>query len=259
MPDPIFNHRRLAEIYDPLDPERDDLEAYLAIIGEFGAGSVLDVGCGTGTLACMLAERGLEVIGVDPAGASLDVARKKPMADRVRWLHGDATNLPALQVDVALMTANVAQVFLTDEDFSRTLRGIRSVLRPNGRLVFEIRDPAVKAWQDWNRDQTFKQTDIPGVGPVESWCDLVDVSGPLVSFRWNYAFASDGAVITSDSTLRFRERDEVTRALNESGFVVDGIRDAPDRPGREFVFVASLVEQAAGENGRDPASYQTHA
>jgi 2-polyprenyl-3-methyl-5-hydroxy-6-metoxy-1,4-benzoquinol methylase len=38
---------------------------------------VLDIGCGTGTFALMLAKRGLEVTGVDPAEASLDVARTK--------------------------------------------------------------------------------------------------------------------------------------------------------------------------------------
>jgi hypothetical protein len=68
---------------------------------------------------------------------------------------------------------------------------------------------------------------------------VTDVSGPLVTFRWTYVFASDGAVLTSDSTLRFRERAEVEAALVASGYVVDEVRDAPDRPGREFVFFAN--------------------
>jgi ubiquinone/menaquinone biosynthesis C-methylase UbiE len=55
MADAIFEEPRLAEIYDPLDPDRSDLDAYAAMAGEFGAESVLDVGCGTGTLACLLA------------------------------------------------------------------------------------------------------------------------------------------------------------------------------------------------------------
>jgi hypothetical protein len=48
----------------------------------------------------------------------LAMARAKPAADAVRWMHGDATTLPALQVDAAFMTANVAQLFLTDGDWA---------------------------------------------------------------------------------------------------------------------------------------------
>jgi SAM-dependent methyltransferase len=239
VPDPIFADRRLAEIYDALDLDRSDLDVYAGIVKEFAARRVLDVGCGTGTFACMLAGRGVEVVGVDPAGASLEVARKKPGADRVRWIHGDATMLPPLEVDLATMTANVAQVFLTDEDWLATLRGIRAALAPNGRLMFETRVPERKAWLEWNRRQTHNRPDIPGVGVVENWCDLIEVADSLVTFRWTSVFASDGAVLTSDSTLRFRSREEVERSLQAAGFVVDEVRDAPDRPGREFVFIAS--------------------
>ena len=239
MPDPIFADPRLAEIYDALDPVRDDLDAYAALVDELGARSVLDVGCGTGTFACLLAERGHEVVGVDPAGASLDVARRKPYADRVTWVAGDATSLPRLQVDLASMTANVAQVFLSEDAWSATLRGVRDALKPGGHLVFETRDPNARAWLEWTRDQTGSRVVIPGVGPVETWCDVTSVVGSLVTFRWTHVFASDGAVVTSDSTLRFRSRAEVERSLGAAGFVVDDVRDAPDRPGRELVFVAS--------------------
>jgi SAM-dependent methyltransferase len=139
-------------------PDRSDLDAYVAMVDEFGARSVLDIGCGTGTLACLLARRGLSVTAVDPAGASLAVAGTKPGADRVRWVHGDATDLAPLQVDLVTMTANV--------------------------------------------------------------------------------FESDGAVLTSDSTLRFRHRDEVAASLAAAGLVLDEVREAPDRPGREMVFIA---------------------
>jgi SAM-dependent methyltransferase len=239
MPDAIFEDPRLARIYDPLDPDRSDLDVYAAMVAEFGARSVLDVGCGTGTLACMLAGRGLEVTGVDPAAASLDVARAKPGAGAVRWLHGDATSLPAMQVDLATMTGNVAQVFTTDEEWDDTLDGVRAALRPGGRLVFETRDPAKQAWLSWTRDESFMRTDIPGVGVVQSWHQLTEVSGELVSFRSCAVFEADGAVLTSDSTLRFRDRDEIAASLARAGYQLEEVRDAPDRPGREFVFVAS--------------------
>jgi len=238
MADAIFEHPRLAAIYDALDPDRSDLEAYVDIADELNADSVVDVGCGTGTFALLLAGRGLEVTGVDPAAGSLAVARAKPGAERVRWVHGDATSLPPLQVDLATMTANVAQAIVDPLDWEATLRSLYAVLPPGGYLVFETRDPAYRAWEQWNRSASYSRTEIREVGRVESWVEMTDVSGPLVSFRGTWVFASDGQVLTSDSTLRFRERDEVEASLIQHGYAVDEVRDAPDRPGRELVFLA---------------------
>jgi ubiquinone/menaquinone biosynthesis C-methylase UbiE len=239
--DALFEDRRLVRVYDPLEAGRADLEVYVAMVAEFGAGSVLDVGCGTGSLASLLAVLGVEVVGVDPAEASLEVARGKAGAEEVRWVHGDATGLPELQVELAVMTGNVAQVFLTDEEWMATLYGVRAALVPGGRFVFETRDPARRAWLEWNREATYNRTDVPGVGVVENWTDLLEVSEPLVRFRRTYVFESDGATMTSESTLRFRGRAEVEESLREAGFAVADVRDAPDRPGKEFVFVAEAV------------------
>lgn len=240
MPDAAFDDPRLAAIYDALDPDRSDLDAYLAIVTEFGARSVLDLGCGTGVFALMLAERGIEVIGVDPAGASLEVARAKPGAERVTWIHGDALAIPeGTTVDLVTMTANVAQVFLTDADWLTTLRAIHRALRPGGYLVFESRDPARRAWEEWTEQRSRSTTDVPGVGLVTDWVQITEVvdGGALVTFESPNVFEGDGTVITSRSTLRFRSRAALEASLVAAGFVVDEVRDAPDRPGRELVFV----------------------
>ena len=237
--DALFSLPRLAAVYDPLDPDRPDLEVYAAMAAEFGARSVLDIGCGTGTFPCLLASRGFTVMGLDPALASLDIARVKPFADRVRWVHGFADVLPPLSVDLATMTGNVAQVNASDEEWAAVLAAASRVLRPGGRLVFETRDPARQAWLEWNRADSYVQAVVPGVGGVETWHEVTDVGGELVSFRSTYVFESDGAVLTSDSTLRFRGKEAVRDSLVAAGFTVDQIRDAPDRPGREFVFVAT--------------------
>ena len=245
MPDAAFDEPRLAAIYDGLDPDRSDLDAYLAMVDEFGARSVLDLGCGTGVFALLLADRGLEVIGVDPAGASLDVARAKPGAERVTWIHGDASAIPSpLTVDMVTMTANVAQVFLADADWLATLAACRAALRDGGHLIFESRDPARRAWEEWTEERTRSTTDIPGVGRVTDWVQVTDVSddGELVTFTSPNIFEADGTVITSTSTLRFRSRDAIEKSLVASGFVVDEVRDAPDRPGRELVFVARRAD-----------------
>ena len=238
MPDPIFAEPRLAAIYDAFDGDRSDLEAYAAMVDEFGASRVLDIGCGTGSFATMLAERGIAVTGVDPALASLDVARAKPFAECVTWIHGTAADVPSLDAGLAVMTGNVAQVFLEDETWLATLRAAHRALRPRGRLVFEVRDPARRAWEEWTPDATHHQLDIPGIGMVETWTELTAVGLPFVSFRHTYVFGSDGARLESDSTLRLRDRFEIEQALSDTGFEVADVRDAPDRPGREFVFVA---------------------
>ncbi|KEF16881.1 methyltransferase type 11 [Streptomyces rimosus] len=242
MADACFGHPRLAAIYDPLHPARGDLDPYVRLATEFGARRVLDIGCGTGVFALLLAERGVEVTGIDPARAAIDVARAKPGADRVRWICGDATALPPLRVDLVTMTANVAQAISDPWLWQKTLRAAYASLRPGGCLVFESRDPARRAWEEWNRESSYKVADIPGVGRVESWAQLVEVSLPLVTFRWSYVFAADGQILTSESTLRFRERSEIEGDLLSQGFVVDDIRDAPDRPGKEFVFLVRRPE-----------------
>jgi ubiquinone/menaquinone biosynthesis C-methylase UbiE len=255
MADAHFEIPRLAEIYDALDPDRSDLAVYRAIAQELDAQAVLDVGCGTGTFACMLAGEGTRVIGLDPAAASLEVARKKPGADRVTWVHGDAGALAALEIEVDLvtMTGNVAQVFVSDDEWSKTLGACHGALRPGGHLVFESRVPEDEAWRRWTRDATYKRTTLrhavktgtPGTAAtaetVEYWVEVTEARHGFVSFRSTYIFESDGATYESDSTLRFRSRSELTSSLEAQGFEVAEVRDAPDRPGREHVFLARRV------------------
>jgi SAM-dependent methyltransferase len=237
VPDAIFAHPRLAQVYDAFDGPRDDLAAYLAIAQELNADNVLDVGCGTGSLAVLLARTGRTVVAVDPAAASLGVARAKEGSASVTWIHGDAAAAPAGRADLAVMTGNVAQVFLADEDWAQALRAIRTALRPCGYLVFETRRPERRAWEQWAAGTAPVTRDIPGAGPVEHRSEVTAVDLPFVSFRDTYTFGTDGAVITSESTLRFRGRDEVASSLAATGYRILEVREAPDRPSREYVFL----------------------
>lgn len=260
--DPIFSEPRLAAIYDEMDPDRSDLDFYHGLVEEFGARSVIDIGCGTGTFACALALTGVTVTGVDPAAASLDVARTKPGSELVTWIYGDASHLllrTGLEVaseagtarppetgaplrdlgaDLAVMTANVAQVFLTDAGFSAMLTAIAETLRPGGHLAFEVRDPARRAWEGWHGHTNVQPTATEGI--VSGYTEVTVRSEQLVSFRQSYRFR-DGVELHSDSTLRFRERREIDALLEDAGFDMIEVRDAPDRPGLEWVFVARVA------------------
>lgn len=245
MPDPIFADARLASVYDAFDGDRGDLDFYAGIADEFGARTVLDIGCGTGCLAVRLAASGRKVVALDPADASLDVAKTKPGAAEVTWIHGDVTALPTIEVDLAVMTGNVAQVFVTDAEWAQTLQAVRRVVRPGGHLVFETRRPENRAWQEWAKATGTEVLDVPGFGSVARSLAVTAVELPLVSFRYTYRFAGDDAVVTSDSTLRFRDRGELESDLAVHGFRVVDVRDAPDRPGREFVFLAERLQTAS--------------
>jgi hypothetical protein len=151
----------------------------------------------------------------------------------VRWIHGDATAVPTeLSVEVVTLTGNAAQAIVDDADWHRTLEAVHRVLVPGGHVVFETRDPSRRAWESWNRDQSYTVVD-----GVESWEEVTRVDGPLVTFDSTTVFP-DGTQVVATSTLRFRARTQVESDLRSAGFTVVDVRDAPDRPGREFVFLA---------------------
>jgi hypothetical protein len=93
-------------------------------------------------------------------------------------------------------------------------------------------------WDEWTPELTHTAVDVPGVGVVESWEEVIDVSGDLVTFRSMTVFRRDDVVLESRSTLRFRQRLEIEASLRQERFELVDVRDAPDRPGREMVFVA---------------------
>jgi hypothetical protein len=137
-----------------------------------------------------------------------------------------------LRVDVVTFTGNAAQAIVDDADWQRTLEAVRHALVAGGHFVFETRDPSMRAWESWNRDQSFTVVD-----GIESWEEVTRVELPLVTFDSTTVFP-DGTRAVATSTLRFRDRAEIEADLRAAGFDVVDVRDAPDRPGREFVFLA---------------------
>ncbi len=236
VPDPAFADPRLAVLYDVLEDDRSDLDAYEALAEEVSARSVVDIGCGTGSLAVRWAARGLSVVGVDPAAASLEVARRKPHADRVTWVHGDATALAdrGAAADLAVMTGNVAQVFVDDEDWAATLAAVHDCLRPGGWFAFETRRPEVRDWEHW--EVAPATVHLPGGACVVVARTVTEVALPLVTFVSTTTVGDD--VVLSSSTLRFRSRSEVEVDLQAHGFACVEVREAADRPGKERVFLA---------------------
>ena len=217
-----FEDPRLVEVYDATCPWSRDDDFFVSTVDESGRSlRVLDLGCGTGRLALGLADRGHTVTGVDPARASLDAARAKPGADRVTWIEGTSAVLPRASFDAAVMTSHVAQFFVTDEEWHRVLADLHGALVPGGRLVFDTRDPADRAWERWPEEWR-RTVALPSGGTVGQSIEVADITGDVVSHTIRYRF-DDGAELESSATLRFRPEDEVRTSLDLAGFTVEHI------------------------------------
>jgi ubiquinone/menaquinone biosynthesis C-methylase UbiE len=109
--------------------------------------TVLEIGCGTGTLALMLARRGATVVGVDTSPAMLEVARERIVTEglegQVELRHLDASaiadHFPPGSFDLIASTLVFSE--LPPDEQRYVLRAAHRLLAPGGRLA--IADEAV--------------------------------------------------------------------------------------------------------------------
>lgn len=216
MPDKIFTDPRLAAVYDLFNDVGEDTPFYVALAGDEPK-RVLDVGCGTGRLACALAAKGHQVTGADPAAAMLAEARRKPEAEKIAWVEGYADTLDlAERFDLIAMTGHVFQVFLEDTEILAVLRNLKRHLAEGGLLAFETRNPAAREWEEWTPDDS-ETVEHPELGPVEAAWTLQSEGGGFVTFETRYRLA-DGTQLVAPSTLRFVTVEELAALLEQAGF-----------------------------------------
>jgi SAM-dependent methyltransferase len=115
---------------------RVEAAALLRALGPLAGRAVVEVGCGTGRLAAMLADRGAAVVGVDADPAMLAVAATR--APR-RLLCADAGHLPLPDKAADAAVAVATLEFTTDP--ARVLAEMARVTRPGGRLVVAVLNP----------------------------------------------------------------------------------------------------------------------
>ena len=83
--------------YEPifsLAQDRRDTARLIELLGLPSGARVLDVPCGQGRHAHLLAEAGYDVDGFDLSKDLLDIARKRGTGPKLRYHHGDMRRLP---------------------------------------------------------------------------------------------------------------------------------------------------------------------
>jgi SAM-dependent methyltransferase len=208
-------------LYDAECPWGPDDDVFMALAARRAPARIADLGCGTGRLTTALARAGHDVTGIDPNPTYLSAARAKPGGDLVTWVQGTSADLPTGAFELALMTSHVAQVFVVDDEWRAVLDDLARALVPGGLLAFDTRDPRARGWEAWTRDASLGRLTLPDGAAVETWVDVVDVAGEVVTFEWHNRF-EDGDDLHGVGTLRFRSEDDVRATLERAGFhVVD--------------------------------------
>ncbi len=212
-----YTDPRLSAVYDPLNPGRQDIDFYLELAGE-PPKSILDMGCGTGRLACEFAAKGHQITGADPAAAMLDIARNRAGGDTVSWVNSNATDLSLdTRFDLIIMTGHAFQTLQQDAEILSALSNLHSHLSVDGRLAFETRNPEVREWDTWTPEQTRETVRVPGAGEVQVNNDINAEQGQFVTYETHFKFADDDILISYD-TLRFLPAGELADFLSGSGF-----------------------------------------
>ncbi len=220
MTDVLFHDPQLARFYD-LENEwgRDD-EFISARAAD--AQSVLDLGCGTGRLAASLAA-GRSVTGVEPAAAMLDIARGRPSGGAVRWVEADARTVRlGRHFDLVVMSGHAFQCLLTDEDQLAVCRTIAAHLAPDGRFLFDSRNPACEAWRDWVPDKSRRSFMHPGLGTIDAWNDAhFDDGCSVATYETCYRSRATDELWRATSRIRFSDRRAIAACLSAAGLHVD--------------------------------------
>ncbi|NJP94707.1 class I SAM-dependent methyltransferase [Nonomuraea sp. FMUSA5-5] len=145
--DPSAYGRSISDIYDatvehlPTDATVEQLQLLA------GDGPVLEFGIGTGRLALPLAERGLEVAGIDGSPDMVEVLRAKPGGEHLRVAVGDfATTRVEGRFSLVALTTNTIFALPSQDAQVACFRNAAAHLRPGGRFVVEAWVPDLAAF-----------------------------------------------------------------------------------------------------------------
>lgn len=140
----------LARFYDDLTtdvPYDEFIDFYIRTFAERGreVRTVLDLACGTGTLTCMMARRGYEMIGADGSAEMLSAA-----ADKAERLEDCVKPLLLCQsmeeldlygtVEAAVCSLDGFN-YLPEEDIPEVLSRLKLFIEPGGVLIFDVNSP----------------------------------------------------------------------------------------------------------------------
>jgi SAM-dependent methyltransferase len=214
----MYSDTDATNLYNVLNPWGPSDDFYLSLA--MASPSVLDTGCGTGTMLHRARSAGHtgRLVGIDPDRAALDVARRR---SDIEWIESTAASMTwDRDFDLAVMMSHGFQCFVSDDELRASLAAIRRALVDGGRFVFETRNPARREWEEWHPGNPIDVVD-PAGRAVRVTYQVQSVDGDVVTVTETTS-DPDGTVLRVDrARLRFLDAAALTRFLAEAGFVID--------------------------------------
>jgi len=217
-----FTDADAAALYDllnPWDPTRWPADAfYTGLV--MAAESILDVGCGTGSM--LKHARGLghagRLAGIDPDVAMLDRARTRT---DIEWVEGRAADIAwTEEFELVTMTGHAFQFLISDDELRASLAAIRRALRDGGRFAFETRHPQARAWEEWAQAEPSEVVDASARVLRQSHAVESVVDGVVMLVETTTD--ADGRVLRVDrGALRFLDVEPLNAFLTEAGFAIE--------------------------------------
>jgi SAM-dependent methyltransferase len=197
--------------------ECDLIEHVFDVYGQGAIKRVLDLGCGTGGHAVLLAERGYDVVGVDRSAPMLEQARAR--GSDARFELGDLTSVDLGETfDAVQMMFAVLSYQVTNADALAALASARRHLQPGGLVFADVwYGPAVLSQRPGER---VKLVEAPGTQLIRMAAGELDVNRNVCTVRYHVWRIEEGRVsaeVREQHRMRYFFPLELELLLNGAG------------------------------------------
>ncbi|MDH4226853.1 MAG: class I SAM-dependent methyltransferase [Deltaproteobacteria bacterium] len=213
-----------AGFYDALyrekdyEAECDFLDKIFSAYSKAPVRTVLDLGCGTGGHACLMAKRGYDVAGRDLSQDMLDIALKKAKENNVHVDFGkaDVRNFDVgRKFDAVIAMFAVTGYQTSNDDVEAMLKCVRQHLDRGGLFVFDVwHGHAVLSVRPEARSKEFI---VAGEKVVRIAEPVLDVENHVVEVRYTFERDKKPAV-KENHRMRFFFPQELRYFLSKAGF-----------------------------------------
>ena len=185
-------------------------------------GSVLDLGCGTGTLTSLLYQKGYSMMGVDNSEEMLEIAQEKKTksGEDILYLCQDMRDLELYgTVGAVISVCDSLNYILEEEELQEVFSLVNNYLFPGGVFLFDF-------------NTTYKYAEVIGDTTIAENRDDC-------SFIWDNYYHEEEGINEYDLTIFVKEEDERFSRFQEThyqrGYTLDEMKGMLEKAGLEFI------------------------